>query len=99
MKRMRLAEEDHPPYFDRTEALEAMWWLRQHGYENIELRLDNIGLTLLFCHGDSPPEDKGFDGDFIESWSTNPVDNSILPEWECRIGKKKELWWYWWIFD
>lgn len=80
-------------YFDKTEAIGAMYELKKQGYVDIVLELlpDKIdkyaGCLFLGCNeGHKEYITPNIDGDFITSWATE--------DW----GQMRRYY-YWWIFD
>jgi len=74
-------------YFDRTEALEAMYALKANPRLYC-ITLDFIGNELRLSCYSKDEFVPSIDGDFIESWYTNERH----PEW-------KQDNFFWWIFD
>jgi hypothetical protein len=71
--------------FDRTQAFEAMYWLKNNGYRNAGLRFQDDDTLLLFC------------GENLETGVAPEINIDSDYNWSTageRIGYS-----YWWIFD
>jgi hypothetical protein len=84
-------------YFDKSEAIGAMYELKKQEYTDIKLHLLSNGELALMC--------RDFNGKGIPSISIDEVES-----WCNYIRNKKDakdvVWWqgllrydYWWIFD
>jgi hypothetical protein len=74
-------------FYDRTKALKMMYALKEQGFINIGLKLDNE----LYIHCDIPSgklETPDITGDFVEDWTTGGI--------KSRGELNGD---FWWIFD
>lgn len=79
-------------FYDRTQALEAMYDLRDQGFTEVSLSFVNDSLMLscklhrlAYVEEDEDEREPTLDGDFVETYYTKGTINDGKP--------------FWWIFD